>query len=205
MPTRREFLAGLGAVAVVVGFDLRERRWVTAAEAARGCDFNRVPPLDGELLQDRAARAEASHDLGNIAHVEPCAVLQPGSVLDIQKMIRFCRAHGIKVSARGAGHTMFGQSLSPGLMIQMRCLRTIHSIGPPGADVDAGVLWPELLRAAYEQRLRPPATFEEQRVRETRSNERRMAGSHIQRVVNAQPKQLPLFGDPRVNERKLIR
>lgn len=158
MPTRREFLAGFGAAAIVVGFDIGGRRWVTAAQAAaRGCDFSGVPPLDGRLLQDRATLAEHSHDLGNMARSEPCALLQPGSVLDIQKMVRFCRTHGIKVSARGSGHTMFGQSLSPGLMILMRSLDKIHSIAPQGADVDAGVLWPDLLRAAYEKGLTPPA------------------------------------------------
>jgi FAD/FMN-containing dehydrogenase len=71
-------------------------------------------------------------------------------------MIRFCREHGIKVAARGQGHTTHGQSLTCGLVIENGALNTIHSIGPEGADVDAGVLWKDLIVAAIEHGLTPP-------------------------------------------------
>ena len=59
-----------------------------------------------------------SRDKGNIVFHTPCAVLRPGSVEDIQRMIRYCRRYDLKVATRGQTHTMFGQSLSPGLVIE---------------------------------------------------------------------------------------
>ena len=156
---RRSMLGFLGAggLALVAGFDPVGRRWITAAEASGGCPtFMDVPPLDGVLLLDDASRAADSKDKGNIIHQPPCAVLRPESVRDVQRMIRYCRRYDVKVAVRGQAHTMFGQSLSPGLVIENGTLNRIHSIGPEGADVDAGVRWKDLIIAAYDQRLTPP-------------------------------------------------
>jgi cytokinin dehydrogenase len=155
--TRRGFLAGLGATAVVVGFEPVQRIWVSSAAATTHPRFEHIPPLDGTLLLDPASRQADSRDLGRIVEQVPYAVLRPGSVRDIQKMIWFCRRYGIKVATRGQGHTTHGQGLVQGLIIENRSLRQIHSIGPGGADVDAGVLWRELAHAAGEQGLTPPA------------------------------------------------
>ncbi len=119
--------------------------------------FDDIPPLDGTLYLDLGARQADARDLGRVVERVPCAVLRPGSVGDIAAMIRYCRRRGIKVATRGQGHTMYGQSLADGLLIENRALRTIHSIGPDGADVDAGVLWKELVLAAYHDH-QPPLT-----------------------------------------------
>lgn len=158
---RRRFVmragAGLaGVAALVLGFDPTSKGWVSVAEA-QGASFVRLPPLDGTINYDDATGAADSTDQGNIVFRRPHAVLRPGSVNDIAKMVRYCREHGIPVAPRGMGHTVFGQSLVSGLLIEMRSLRRIHSIAPEGADVDAGALWQELLEAAYGQgRLTPP-------------------------------------------------
>jgi FAD/FMN-containing dehydrogenase len=155
MVTRRHFLGGLGA-AVVLGFNPASRSWISVAEAAS--PFDHVPPLDGVLLTDPASLAADAVDVGNIVHNTPVAVLRPGSVEDIRKMIRFCRRLDIKVGARGQGHTTFGQSqVLGGLVIEMSTLNTIHSLGPTSADVDAGLLWKDLLLTAVPQGLTPPA------------------------------------------------
>lgn len=119
--------------------------------------FDDVPPLDGTLHLDPGARQADARDLGRIVERVPGAVLRPGSAGDIAAMIRYCRRRGIKVATRGQGHTMYGQSLTGGLLIENRALRTIHSIGPDSADVDAGVLWKELVSAAYHDH-EPPLT-----------------------------------------------
>jgi len=155
MINRRIFLTGVAATAVV-GFDPLGQRWVTAAEAAGRPAFAGVPPLDGTLVADAAAREAVAVDQGNIVHRTPGAVLRPGSVRDISAMILYCSKHGIGVSVRGQGHTMFGEALSAGLVIENRRLARIHSIGPDSADVDTGVLWTDLVAAAFEQKLRPP-------------------------------------------------
>src|SRR5919112_4756726 len=95
------------AASAVVGFDLASRSWVTHAS---GGDFSQLPPLDGTLTTDPAALAAAADDFGHIIHRTPVAVLRPGSVEDIVKMVRFARENGIRVSGRGKGHTAFGQS-----------------------------------------------------------------------------------------------
>ncbi|MEE1832532.1 FAD-binding protein [Streptomyces sp. SP17KL33] len=155
---RRQFLArfGAGTLALVAGFDLLTRQWVTEAAAADSTSFASAPSLDGTLVFDAESLAANAHDQGNIVFRTPCAVLRPGSVQDIRKMVGFCADHGIEVAPAGAHHAMFGQPLvSGGLVVEMRSLDTIHSIGTDGADVDAGVLWKDLIEAAYQEGLTP--------------------------------------------------
>jgi cytokinin dehydrogenase len=155
MIARRQFLAGLGAV-TVFGFNPAARSWVKNAEAS--APFDRIPPLDGVLVMDATSLAADAVDVGNIVHHTPVAVLRPGSVEDIQVMIRFCRRLRIKVGARGQGHTTFGQSqVEAGLVIEMSSLGKVHSVDPTRADVDAGVLWKNLLQTIVPQGLTPPA------------------------------------------------
>ncbi len=154
---RRQFIAGLAAAAVVIGYDPIGRRWLGRAEAASGCgSFAEAPRLDGTLVFDAVSRQADAADVGNIAHRTPCAVLRPGSVEDIRRMVQYCRRYHIEVAARGQGRSLYGQSLSDGLVIEQRAVDKIHSIGPDGAHVDAGVLWKELLQAAHDQGLVPP-------------------------------------------------
>lgn len=155
MLTRRAALSGLGTAAFVLGFDPATRSWIAEAHAAA---FDRVPALDGQLKTDPSSLAPYAADLGNIVHNTPIAVLFPGSVRDIQKMVKFCRRRGIKVATRGQGHTTFGQSqVDGGLVVDIRTLNQIHSIGPTTADVDAGATWKALVNASVPLGLSPPA------------------------------------------------
>src|SRR5688572_24141432 len=104
--SRRAFLKGIVASALVLGFDPITRSWVTTAHAASG--FDRLPPLDGEVTTDPASRITAADDFGHIVHREPIAVLKPGSVKDVRRMVRFARAHGLKVAAQGMRHSTYG-------------------------------------------------------------------------------------------------
>src|ERR1700753_2718993 len=108
MVSRRAVLSGLGAATFVLGFDPATRSWISEARAASA--FDHVPALDGQLLTDPTSLSGYADDVGNIINDTPVAVLLPGSVADIQKMVRFCRRHGVKIAARGQGHTTFGQS-----------------------------------------------------------------------------------------------
>src|SRR5215210_8168496 len=127
------------ATSAVVGFDLTSGSWVTQAS---GGDFSQLPPLDGTLTTDPASLAAAADDFGHIIHRTPVAVLRPGSVEDVVKLVRFAREHDIRVAGRGKGHTAFGQSqAAAGVVIDMTTLNQIHSVGPDRAVVDAGVVW----------------------------------------------------------------
>src|SRR5688572_21435377 len=101
MLSRRRMLEGLGA-ALVLGFDPVTRSWVAEAQARQGgSPFDHLPDLDGMVTTDPAAVAPYGSDAGSIVHNIPVAVLFPGSVRDIQKMVRFCRRHRINVACRG--------------------------------------------------------------------------------------------------------
>lgn len=153
---RRALLRGAVAVAAVTAFNPLTRSW--AAET--GPQTHSLPPLDGQLLMDAATRAQAADDYGHIVHRTPWAVLVPGSVEDIVKVVRFARAHRLKVSAgRGIGesHSTQGQAqVEAGIFIDMSALSTIHSIHETHAWVDAGVRWEQLLAATVPLGKSPP-------------------------------------------------
>jgi len=154
--SRRGLIKGLFATSLVVGFDLTNRSWVAAATGTSG-DFAALPPLDGTLLTDPASLASVADDYGHIVHRTAVAVLRPGSVEDIVKMVRFARQHGLRIASRGKGHTAFGQSQAEaGVVIDISTLNQIHSIASDHAVVDAGVVWRNLLLATTPLGLTPP-------------------------------------------------
>ena len=161
MLSRRSVLAGMGG-ALVFGFDPATRSWIAETQARgghqrRGSPFDRLPDLDGMVTTDPATVAPYGTDAGSIIHKVPVAVLFPGSVGDIQKMVRFCRRHRINVACRGQGHTTFGQSqVAGGLVIDMGALNQIHSIEPTRADIDAGATWKDLTLGATALGFTPP-------------------------------------------------
>lgn len=115
-----------------------------------------VPPLDGTLHLDEPSRRQDAQDAGRYLTRPPHAVLRPGSVADIQAMIRFCRRRRIPVAARGLANTTHGQGLVSGLQIETRPLKDLHIDGDR-AVVGAGTTWLELTNAAYARGLTPPA------------------------------------------------
>ena len=158
--SRRTFLRGTLAGAIVVaGFDTRLRHWVSAAELEHrpttlAEDF---PTFDGVLLLDDASRAAAADDFGHLVHRQPLAVLKPGSVNDVEKLVTFARRNSIKVAARGQGHSTQGQAqVEAGVVVDMGTLATVHEINPTNALVDSGARWLDLLAATIPQGLTPP-------------------------------------------------
>jgi cytokinin dehydrogenase len=153
--SRRSLLKGIFATSVVIGFDLVGRSWVT--QASTGGTFAELPPLDGTLTVDPASLAAAADDFGHIIHRTPVAILRPGSVEDVVKLVRFAREHNIRVAGRGKGHTAFGQSQTDaGVVIDMTTLNQIHAVEQDRAVVDAGVVWRDLLLATIPVGLTPP-------------------------------------------------
>jgi hypothetical protein len=161
LSTRRGFVSGVVGGALILGFDPLRRSWVTQAVAGSGfCD---LPPLDGELrtvgLEPYAA------DFGRIISQQPRAVLIPGSVNDIVKIIRFAREHDLKVAANGqAGtddmresHSNYGQSqVQAGVVIDMKPLNTIFEVTSEHVEVAAGAHWATVLDTTLLQGRTPP-------------------------------------------------
>jgi cytokinin dehydrogenase len=163
--SRRGVLKTLGATAGVIGFDAATGLWTLSAQAQTqtSAAFAAVPRLDGTLHLDDATRNEYAQDFGAIVHEQPVAVLRPGSVDDIARMVAFARRHGIRIAGRGMAHTAFGQAqVQAGIVIDISTLNTIHRIDRdridgPCIDVDAGIRWNTLLDATLAQGLMPPA------------------------------------------------
>ncbi|HEX9945214.1 MAG TPA: FAD-binding protein [Thermoanaerobaculia bacterium] len=157
--SRRNFLRGALAAVAVVGFDAHFRSWVTVAELATGqaklaAGF---PSFDGQLLTDAASLDAVAEDYGHFISRRPMAVLRPGSVEDVVRLIDFTRQHGIQVAARGQGHSTYGQAqAAAGVVIEMSSLATIHEINGGDALVDAGVRWSDLLRQTIPLGVAPP-------------------------------------------------
>ncbi len=166
--SRRGFLhrslQGITAASLVVGFDATTGSWITAGAApASGRGPSDLPELDGVLFVDPARLAAAADDFGHIVHQQPIAVLLPGSVDDIVAIVRYARRRRLQVAMRGNGHSPFGQAqVAAGIVIDSSSLSTIHHIEPGShsgsawADVDAGVRWSGLIRAAFAHGLTPP-------------------------------------------------
>jgi FAD/FMN-containing dehydrogenase len=153
--SRRAVLQGLMANAIVIGFNVANRSWVTSANAISL--FESLPPLDGVLYTDNTTLAAAADDFGHIVHRQPIAVLKPGSIKDIIRIIQFGRTHNIKIAARGQGHSTYGQSqVEAGVVINMSTLNKIHSISADRAIVEGGVVWSQLLQQTLSRGLTPP-------------------------------------------------
>jgi cytokinin dehydrogenase len=113
--------------------------------------------LDGTLHRDLDTRRRYASDAGRTVTGLPAAVLRPGSVADVARVVAHCRLHGVPVAARGLGNTTGGQSLVPGgVVVDTRALSGVRAIGPEHAVVGAGTTWLELARAADAHGLAIP-------------------------------------------------
>jgi len=168
MENRRHFLKTLAVSSgVALAWNPLRRSWVTEAQPADPDEpLVALPPLDGTIHRDAATLQGFAEDFGRLLSRQPMAVLRPGSIEDIVKIIRFARKHRLKVAMNGqAGtdeqresHSQFGQAQAEaGIAIDVKALSTIHNIDDQGgvADVDAGVRWSELLNAAAAFGLAP--------------------------------------------------
>ncbi|MFE2044231.1 FAD-binding protein [Streptomyces sp. NPDC059477] len=157
--TRRNILSGLvvGAGTAVLGWDPQARAWATAPGPTSG--IAQVPALDGTLVLP-ADPSAFTEDFGHLFTRQPQAVLTPGSVNDIQAVVRYARNNAIPVAVNGqsgtgsedrASHSHYGQALvEGGIAIDPKPLGTIHSVTAGIADVDAGVTWSTLALRALE-------------------------------------------------------
>lgn len=153
---RRDFVRGALAATAIIAFHPTTNAWAST----EGPGGVKVPNLDGQLVFEAAACAEAADDFGHIISHTPTAILHPGSVHDIVKIVKFARKYGIKIAgARGVGesHSSYGQAqVAAGVIINMRALATIHEVNAHDVLVDAGVRWSELLTATVPLGKSPP-------------------------------------------------
>jgi FAD/FMN-containing dehydrogenase/Fe-S oxidoreductase len=104
----------------------------------------------------RRRRAEYSTD-ASLYRVVPAAVVFPRSTDDIETTLGVCRSLGVPLTARGAGTSIAGNAVGPGVVLDFaRHLNRIGSIDPDArtATVQPGVVLDDLQRAAARHGLR---------------------------------------------------
>ncbi|GAB2757686.1 FAD-binding protein [Amycolatopsis magusensis] len=112
---------------------------------------------DGEVVRDEATLAFAAQDFGHLVHRRPAAVVRPVSLADLTAVMTFAGEHGLPVSARGAGHSPFGQEQAEGgIVLDMRTMPTVREVDGETAVVDAGAHWREVLDLTLPHGLTPP-------------------------------------------------
>jgi FAD/FMN-containing dehydrogenase/Fe-S oxidoreductase len=113
--------------------------------------------FQGELRFDELARALYSTD-ASIFQVQPLGVAVPRDEEDVQALVRYAAEHGVPLIPRGAGTGVAGESLGPGLVLDLsRHFRALLEVGPDTVRVQAGVTCREVnARLAREGRRFAP-------------------------------------------------
>lgn len=161
--SRRTFakVSALAGGAAIVGFDLRSRSWIVESRT-QGRAWQGIPKLDGALLLDDATRSAVAVDQGKLFHRIPAAVLKPGSVQDVVKIVKFANQHGLKVATKGNGHSRYGQTQAEaGIVIDSRTLTAVQLQGTSIVDVQPGAFWSVVALVTLAQGVSPrvfPAT-----------------------------------------------
>ena len=94
----------------------------------------------GEVLCDDASRALYATD-GSLFEVWPLVVVRPRSVDDVAATVRWAAERGVAVHPRGAGTSLTGDSLGPGVVIDCsRFLRRIVATSGDTVRVQPGVV-----------------------------------------------------------------
>jgi FAD/FMN-containing dehydrogenase/Fe-S oxidoreductase len=101
-------------------------------------------------------RAEYSTD-ASLYRVAPLAVAFPRATDEVLAALEVCRTHHVPLTARGAGTSIAGNAVGPGLVLDFsRHLNRIHALDPDActATVEPGVILDDLQRAAAGHGLR---------------------------------------------------
>ncbi|MGQ4619341.1 FAD-linked oxidase C-terminal domain-containing protein [Nocardia sp. R7R-8] len=112
--------------------------------------------IAGEVDTSERRRVEYSSDASNY-RVLPAAVVFPRTDSDVAVTLEFARAEGLPVTARGAGTSVAGNAIGPGLVLDFsRHMNRIVAIDADArvATVQPGVVLSELQRAARPHGLR---------------------------------------------------
>ncbi len=101
-------------------------------------------------------RALYSSD-ASLYRVVPRVVVRPRHTDEVPAVVEACAATGVPLTARGAGTSIAGNAVGPGVVVDfVKHLNRIHDIDPIArtATVDPGVVQASLQRAAAEHGLR---------------------------------------------------
>jgi len=125
---------------------------VPEAEVVRDLRSRGVAEVDSAPRR----RAEYSSD-ASLYRVLPVAVAFPRAAEEIEVILRACRDHGVPLTMRGAGTSIAGNAVGPGVVLDVsRHLSRVIAVDPGArtATVEPGVVLDDLQRAASGHGLR---------------------------------------------------
>src|SRR5262249_28065719 len=101
----------------------------------------------GQVVDDRAARADKSSDFGRMIQRLPGVIVRPASANDVVAVLRYARKNSVPVATRGEAHTQSGQAtVDAGILIDLTSLDSLLSVDDkaPAADCQGGLKWETL-------------------------------------------------------------
>jgi cytokinin dehydrogenase len=108
-------------------------------------------PLGAAVILDSDVRQAVARDYGGYVHNLPSGVIRPASVDEVVAGVHYAKAQGAKLAVRGAGHSTHGQAqVADGVVLDFTALNRILDITPDHMWVEAGVLWRDVARAAFD-------------------------------------------------------
>ncbi|WP_040800073.1 FAD-binding and (Fe-S)-binding domain-containing protein [Nocardia higoensis] len=108
--------------------------------------------LDGEVDISPRRRAEYSSDASNY-RVPPAAVVFPRGDEDVAAALAFAREHGLPVTARGAGTSVAGNAVGPGVVLDFS--RHMNRVLDFDADRRVATVQPGVVLSALQRVARP--------------------------------------------------
>jgi cytokinin dehydrogenase len=114
------------------------------------------PRLPVPLDTSPDAITAAADDFGHLVHKVPVAVARPSTASEVCDLVRYAEATGLAVRARGAGHSVAGQSQCDGIVCDVSLLNQVFEINDSSVSVGAGARWSAVLAAALARGLTPP-------------------------------------------------
>lgn len=109
-----------------------------------------------DVDDSRLARSLYSSD-ASLYRVAPQVVVRPQTADDVLATLTLCREQGIPLTSRGAGTSIAGNAVGPGVVLDFsKYMNVIHDINPEArtARVDPGVVLSSLQKAAAPHGLR---------------------------------------------------
>ena len=129
----------------------------SAPPRSAGGWVDRLPAFRGELATDGRLLELAALDFGKCRQQRPLAVLRPAGSDDVVAAVRFCAREGVPLAARGCAHSAGGQMMvADGLVLDMKSMDAILAVTDDWIEVEAGIAWSEVLRAAIARGRTPP-------------------------------------------------
>lgn len=116
-----------------------------------------APQIQGDFHTDLPTRARYSEGAG-IYRIVPQAVALPINDNDVIALVRWAREQKVPLTPRGAGSSVTGSNVGPGIIVDLTRLPRRLEISPESrtARTSANIRWGELAEAASRYGLRLP-------------------------------------------------